>query len=98
MANKFIFLLVRNVTHDSEEAAIWITSDGRCAEDIIYTSMQEQLCYAMWLVMIFTHSQLLISRGRWSIVDLHDLIPDLIFQLSIVAVHVCVCALYMQIN
>lgn len=41
--------------------------------------------------MIFTHSQLLISRGRWSIVDLHDLIPDLIFQLSIVAVHVCVC-------
>lgn len=48
--------------------------------------------------MIFTHSQLLISRGRWSIVDLHDLIPDLIFQLSSVAVcvsvFVCVCALY----
>lgn len=48
------FWLVRNVTHDSEEAAICITSDGRCAEDIIYTRMQEQLCYAIWLYDIHT--------------------------------------------
>lgn len=38
------FWLVRNVTHDSEEAAIWITSDGRCAEDIIYTYICRSSC------------------------------------------------------